>query len=106
MINIVVYTEDFEPINVISIPIDTLNAGHRLGLITLQVASNGDIINTCVLNRTLMVGKDGIQVFWTTKHEEVALNICPDWLPGQLAVFNSYKNGANKLAAEIRKLKK
>jgi len=101
--NVVLYTQDFEPITVLDLPLWLLEQMERQGAVRVAVqqplkvtAPEGPIdfepppIVTIYCER--LRWKDGtVKPVLITNDDELALALRPAWLPGQNASIQSYK---------------
>ena len=113
--NIVLYTNDFEPITVLDLPMWLLKQLETRGSVRIAVleptdtdsSAEPEIAIVTVYTEKLQL-KDGTEkVFLVTDDEELALVLNPDWLPGQLYVIQSYESAIQSLKESLaRALKK
>ena len=120
--NVVLYTEDFEPITVLDLPLWLLEKLEKQGQVQVQVQDPVDVRNLALsepvnkLKAPRVVTIRCEKLHWKgkfvksvliTPNEELALILRPDWLPGQRAAVNDYKATisflANKLTEALRK---
>lgn len=113
--NVVIYTEDFEPITVIDLPVWLLEQMERQGAVRVavmrppQVAAaepTGDFemppIVTIYCEK--LRWKDGTtKPILITYDEELAMSLRPEWLPGQRGAVNSYKQVIRGLTDQLVK---
>ncbi len=118
--NVVIYTEDFEPITVIDLPVWLLEQMEQQGSVRVAVLEPPRLVS----NTESMAGyeqpkivtiyceklrwKDGTtKPIFITYDEELALTLRPEWLPGQQGAINNYKqhirNLTNSLIRVMRK---
>jgi hypothetical protein len=103
--NVVIYTKDFEPINVIDLPLSLLDDMERKGGVKLAIPSlnNNGSMTTCTLLLKNLRWMDGTtKPILITLDEEVALVLKPNWLPGQRATVNSYEECIQTLIKRLR----
>ena len=96
--NVIIYTKDFEPITVIDLPLDILEAAERDGSIGLALRNNIKSDETLRLPHIIKVNCykivwfDGtLKPILVTNEEEDALKLKPEWLVGQRAVVKAYE---------------
>lgn len=115
--NIVLYTNDFEPITVVDLPmwlLETLETrgSVRVAVLEPTVPENPDTETAGVSIVTIYLEKllwrDGSKKsVLVTDDEELAMVLNPDWLPGQRYIIQSYEADIQKLKdALINALKK
>ena len=114
--NIVLHTEDFEPITVIDLPLWLLEKIERSGTIRVAVkrpltldfiekvavgtVEGADAVT--ITARKLRWTNQEIKTIYTTKDEVLALTLKPNWLPGQLAQVQTYQDAINWLGNELK----
>lgn len=121
--NIVLHTEDFEPITIIDLPMWLLDQVEREGTVRVAVMRpvTIDFIQKVAVGtvngpesvtikaRKLRWLNGEVKTIYTTKDEELALILKPDWLPGQRTQIHAYQNTINNLGSllvkELRKNK-
>ena len=113
--NIVIYTRDFEPITVLDLPLWLLEKMEQQGRVRVAVlrppswtggeepvqdsANTETVILECLRIRWL----DGTQKpIIVTQDDELALALKPDWLPGQRAQVNQYKETITYLIQQLK----
>ena len=101
--NVVIYTEDFEPITVIDLPVWLLEQMEKVGAVRVAVMKPPSIMLTTepidydpppivTIYCEKMRWKDGTtKPILITYDEELALTLRPEWLPGQQGAINNYK---------------
>lgn len=112
--NVVLYTDDFEPIITVNLPQTVIDYVEKHGIVRLpvqditspeppQVSLSNKLYNKIVtIHANKFRWHDGsIKVILTTSDEELVLKLKPGWLPGQQATINNYKNSLNGLAAKV-----
>lgn len=91
--NTVLYTKDLEPITVLNMPVWVQEAIEKAGSgrIAVRGPQDGETVEELP---TLLIEVEKLQTkagdtarFFTTRDEELALSIAPQWLPGQLAMY-------------------
>lgn len=101
--NIVLHTEDFEPITVIDLPMWLLDQVEREGVVKVAVmrpvtvdfiekvaVGTVDTANTVTIKaRKFRWLDNSIKTIYTTTDEELALILKPEWLVGQRAQINN-----------------
>jgi len=109
-VNVVVYTTDFEPITVIDLPRQVLDKIEQTGGIKLALGSGEtDIADMpkCTLIMCKIRWYNGEEkVILVTKDEELALQLKPDWLPGQRGIYNLLYNQIKTLTKRLINLTK
>jgi hypothetical protein len=119
--NIVLYTQDFEPITVIDLPMWLLDKVDSEGYVKVAVPKRLDIKNiaesaatgsplqelydTITIIGTRLYWRDGTPrtIYTTTaKDEELALVLKPNWLPGQRMQINNYQEAITFLATQLK----
>lgn len=106
--NVVLYTTSLEPITVIDMPIELKDSIEKYGLGRIRVTSRNPEVKAEELVIYLYRLKDKrgtIFPFFITAHEELALSLVPQQLPGQLALHQQMLNLIDKQRAVIDKLK-
>lgn len=113
--NVVIYTEDFEPITVIDLPVWLLEQMEKQGAVRVAVMRPpqlapaelpGDFeappIVTIYCEK--LRWKDGTtKPILITYDEELAMSLRPEWLPGQRGAINSYKQVIRGLTDQLVK---
>ena len=114
--NVVLYTNDFEPITILHLPSWLLEQLERQGSVRVAVlrpVQFGDLENKVPVGS--VEGPEVVTIYcerlrWkdgTTKpilityDEELALSLRPDWLPGQRATVQSYKKIVRHLTEQL-----
>ena len=119
--NIVLYTQDFEPITVIDLPLWLLEKVDSDGYVKVAVpkrldikniaesAANGsplqELYDTITIIGTRLYWRDNTPrtIYTTTaKDEELALVLKPAWLPGQRMQINNYQEAITFLATQLK----
>lgn len=119
--NIVLHTEDLEPITVIDLPLWLLEQIERNGTVRVAVKRplTVDFIekvavgtvegpDTVTIEAKRLRWADGsVKPIYTTKDEILALTLKPAWLPGQLAQVQTFYSAiswlGNQLKHQLRK---
>jgi len=111
--NVVLYTADFEPITVLDLPVWLLEQMERLGSARIAVleppslASENEPLDfiqpkTVTIYCERIRWKDGkSKPILITHDDELALALTPEWLPGQRAAVNSYKQVIRTLTDQL-----
>jgi hypothetical protein len=111
--NVVIYTEDFEPITVIDLPVWLLEQMERVGAVRVAVMQPPRLtvsteppdykqpqVVTIYCER--LRWKDGTtKPVLITYDEELAMTLRPEWLPGQRQAVNSYKQVIRGLTDQL-----
>lgn len=104
--NIIIYSEDFEAITSVDLPISVIDSAEQRGGITLALnKSDGP---TALINVSChrIIWIDGsIKSVLVTKDEELALLLKPDWLVGQKAVIGAYQRTLKILTDKLKKFR-
>jgi hypothetical protein len=115
--NVVLYSEDFEPITILDLPQWLLEQLEKQGAVRvavlrpMQLDSTGTIAVGSVEGSEVVTiycerlrWKDGtVKPVLVTYDEELALMLRPEWLPGQLATVQSYKQAIRHLTDNLIK---
>ena len=114
--NIVLYTKDFEPITVLDLPVWLIEQMEKQGRVRVAVqepvqwmtptepVNNAPQTRTVILECMKLRWLDGTQkTIIVTQDDELALALKPDWLPGQRAQVNSYKQTITGLITMLKK---
>lgn len=117
--NVVIYTQDFEPITVIDLPVWLLEQMEQQGSVRVAVlqpvrTTTGNDPQDFQMPPIVTIyceklrWKDGTtKPILITYDEELALTLRPEWLPGQRGAVNNYKqhirNLTNSLIRVMRK---
>ena len=102
--NVTIYTEDFEPINVIDLPREILDEIERKGIVRIGI-NNPDTPSNYIdlfLVKVLWIDNTYKPVI-ITPDEELVLKVLPQWVPGQLSVIQSYKKQIKTLTENLIK---
>lgn len=114
--NVVIYTDDLEPITIIDLPIDFCRMGYERRFVRVAVPMPisvmletdplplEDHIVTLKFDKLKKRNKQG-QVIesWiiTTDDEVLALKLKPAWLPGQRSEINDYERTIESLSSAL-----
>lgn len=116
--NIVLYTRDFEPITILNLPLWLLEKMEQQGgaRIAVQDPDGQQLLADGVLPKESKEPKTVIirclRIRWldgstktvlVTEDDELSLALKPDWLPGQRAQVNNYKQTINQLVYMLKK---
>jgi hypothetical protein len=117
--NVVIYTQDFEPITVIDLPVWLLEQMEQQGSVRVAVLqpvrtttgndhADFQMPPIVTIYCEKLRWKDGTtKPILITYDEELALTLRPEWLPGQQGAVNNYKqhirNLTNSLIRVMRK---
>jgi hypothetical protein len=114
--NVVVYTEDFEPITVLDLPLWLLEQMEKQGAVRVAVMQPPKLMpatdsmadyeppQTVTIYCEKLRWKDGsTKPILITYDEELAMSLRPDWLPGQRGAINSYKQVIRSLTDNLVK---
>ena len=107
--NVVIYTEDFEPITIIDLDLDLIDQIESKGgcklVIPLKDEKNNKPFSFCTIMCKKLTWLDGtIKPIYVAVEEDVALALKPNWLPGQRATINLYEIYIHKLTNRIKEL--
>ena len=104
--NVVIYSEDMEPITVLDLPMPVLDKAAVEGQVQLRVRAQNTRCRedqTCVLKYVELLTRDGHFVCALTTEDEVAAMLAkPGWLPGQRGQLNYYLNKIKNLLGQRR----
>ena len=104
--NVVIYSEDMEPITVLDLPMHVLDKAAVEGQVQLRVRAKNTRYRedqTCVLKYVELLTRDGHFVSALTTEDEVAAMLAkPGWLPGQRGQLNYYLNKIKNLIGQRR----
>ncbi len=105
--NVILYTPELEPINVIWLPIAVQRAAKQHGFGTITVRNpTGEILGKILIKVLIRADVYNNPVtFFYTEQEELALLLPPAFLPGQTAIMRDTLKSIRKLRTEINKLK-
>jgi hypothetical protein len=97
--NVVLYTDDLEPITVVDLPRWLLDRAEQRGFIKISIPqltkTEPDML---VVRCKRIIWFDGsTKVFLTTDNEILALTLNPTWLPGQTKAVQ----GSNRLLRQL-----
>ena len=117
--NVVLYTQDFEAITVLDLPVWLLEQLERQGAVRVAVMRPVQIAQ---LDNSVPVGsvegpqtvtiyceklrwRDGsLKTILVTHDEELALALRPCWLPGQVSTVQSYRKAIRHLTEQLVKV--
>jgi len=113
--NVVLYTQNFEPITVLDLPLWLLEQLEKQGAVKvavmrpMQLDKTGTIaVGSVEGNQVVTIyceklrWKDGtIKPILITYDEELALTLRPEWLPGQRAAVQSYHKAIRQLTDSL-----
>ena len=117
--NVVLYTNDFEPITVLDLPVWLLEQMEKVGYVRVAVQEPltnvlakapedlGEFLQPKVVTIRCekLRWRDGtLKPILITPDEELALMLKPEWLPGQRAAVTSYKNTVKFLTDQLVKV--
>jgi len=104
--NTIIYSNDFEPITVVDLPIDILESAERNGGIML-VLKKSDTENSLVrVECKKIVWEDGsLKPVLITKDEELTMLLKPSWLVGQNTVVKAYQRTLKILTDKLKKFR-
>lgn len=118
--NIVLYTSDFEPITVLNLPVWLLEQLEQVGQVRVAVMEPVKLqaapelqdtipeLKTVAIRCEKLRWRDGsLKPILITDDEELAMILKPEWLPGQRASINGYKQAIRTLTDQlVRALRK
>lgn len=84
--NVILYSNDFEPITVIDLPREQLDLAERQGGIRIAVKSAVDSPIITAYCKKIIWYDGSLKPILVTRDEVLALTISPAWLPGQIQV--------------------
>jgi hypothetical protein len=104
-VNVVVYSDDMEPITVLDLPLEVLDKAAADGSVSLKIRGKstrfGDQV--CVLKYREVLTWDGQLCSVLITEQEAAVMLAkPGWLPGQRGQLNYYLNRIKNLGAQRR----
>jgi hypothetical protein len=117
--NVVLYTQDFEAITVLDLPVWLLEQLERQGAVRVAVMRP---VQFAQLDNSVPVGsvegpqtvtiyceklrwRDGsLKTILVTHDEELALTLRPCWLPGQVSTVQSYRKAIRHLTEQLVKV--
>lgn len=114
---VILYTEDFEPIIPIDLPLWLLERLEVEGQVRVAVNRPSQFVSeqipvgnlepdmpTVRIRCEKMRWRDGtLKTLLVTEDEELALSLTPEWLPGQRAPIHNYLGAMRKLHGELIK---
>lgn len=113
--NVVLYTEDFEPITVLDLPTWLLEQMERVGHARVAVMrppswTTNEVpvpelaLETVTIYCERLRWKDGtVKPVLVTSDETLAMLLRPEWLPGQRQAINGYKEAIRTLTDNLIK---
>lgn len=116
--NVVLYTRDFEPITVLDLPMWLLEQMEKQGQVKVAVQEpvswmvNSPEQPVTAEPNLRTVTLECLRIRWldstnktiiVTQDDELALALKPDWLPGQRAQVNNYKETITNLVNMLKK---
>ena len=120
--NVILYTEDFEPIIPIDLPLWLLERleqegavrvavnkprGFKGGKIPVGTVGNEDMPTVRIRYEKMRWHDGTLKTILVTPDEELALTLTPEWLPGQRAPIQLYLQTVRKMHDElIRQIRK
>ena len=114
--NVVLYTQDFEAITVLDLPLWLLDQLEKQGAVRVavlrpvQFASQDNSVpvgsvegpQTVTIYCEKLRWRDGtLKTILVTNDEELALTLRPHWLPGQQATVQSYRKAVRRLTDQL-----
>ena len=117
--NVVLYTNDFEPITVLDLPVWLLEQMEKVGYVRVAVqepltdvlAKSPEELSQFLQPKVVTLRceklrwRDGsLKPILITPDEELALMLRPEWLPGQRQAVNSYKSTIKFLTEQLVKV--
>lgn len=115
--NVVLYTEDFEPITVLDLPVWLLEQLERQGSVRVAVLRPVQLTPGTNIPVGSLEGPQAVTIYcerlrWrdgtikpvlVTYDEELAMTLRPDWLPGQRAAVQGYQKAIRHLTENLIK---
>ena len=111
--NVVLYTNDFEPITVLDLPVWLLDRLEEQGTVRVAVQKppgvSPDLVDfelppIVTIHCEKLRWKDGtVKPVLVTNDDELALTLRPDWLPGQQNTIQSYRKAIRHLTEHLVK---
>lgn len=110
--NVVLYTNDFEPITVLDLPVWLLDQLEKQGAVRVAVlrppSIHTDMEDMAYLPEVVTIycekmrWKDGkTKTVLVTNDDELALTLRPDWLPGQRQAIQGYQKAVKHLTENL-----
>lgn len=105
--NTIIYSQDFEPITAIDLPVEVLDSAEQKGGILLALKGNE-------ARPPALIRVDCVKIPWVdgtqkpvmiAHQEELALLLKPDWLVGQRIVIRAYEQTLKILTDKIKRMK-
>lgn len=105
--NTVVYSEDFEPIIVLDLPLWLLERAGQLGCVRVPVQDDPSapepFRRTVLIRCEKIAWKGSLRPVFVTPDEELILLAKTEWLPGQRATVSGYKHSIKTLTERLVK---
>lgn len=105
--NVVIYTQELEPITVIDLPLWLLDDIEKYGRVRIATGIKGEDSSkqgTVDVYCTKVKWLDGtLKPILVTPDEEMFLKAQPSWLPGQHSVVSGYKKAVKDLTQKLIK---
>lgn len=104
--NVVIYSEDLEPITVLDLPMQVLDRAASTGQVQLRVRAKNTRYRedqVCTLKHQELLTREGHFVSVLVTEDEVAAMLAkPGWLPGQRGQLNYYFDKIKNLLGQRR----
>lgn len=112
---VVLYTQDMEPITILELPVWLLEQLERFGAVKVAVqptvnltAANSNLTyehpKTVTIYCEKLRWKDGTtKTILVTPNDELALTLKPAWLPGQIGTIQGYQRNLRYLTDQLIK---
>ena len=106
--NVIIYSEDFEPITLVDLPLSVLESAETKGGIMIALKRGPD-------DNPPLIKVDCHKISWidgstktilVTKDEEHALLLKPAWIVGQKAIINAYERTIDILTTKVKNMNK
>jgi hypothetical protein len=104
--DVIIYTEDFEPINIINLPREVLDKAEQYGRVVIGTGKPDGLggFHNVYIYCTKVLWIDGTyKPVLITPDEELLLEALPHWMPGQRSVIQSYKQQIMLLTEKLIK---
>lgn len=111
--NVVLYTNDFEPITIIDLPLWLLEQLERQGSVRVAVrqpvkvspsSEDFELPPIVTIHCEKLRWRDGtVKPILITDDEELALRLRPTWLPGQRSTVQGYQKAIRHLTEQLVK---
>lgn len=102
--NVVVYSTDFEPINIIEIPRYLLDRAEQRGFLKIALNSSETSPVITVWCKKILWHDSTIKTVLITQDEVLMLTLPPTWLPGQSKAIQSALGLVRKLHNKVIEL--